>query len=206
MTASRPIGVLALQGGVREHRQVLDALGRESRPVREPNDLDGIGGLIIPGGESSVMDKLARAFGLQAPLRRAIGAGLPVFGTCAGLIMLADRLEDGIAGQETLGGLDVTVQRNAFGSQLDSFETDLDVPALFDEPAHAVFIRAPIIAEVGAEAEALASVGDRTVAARQGNLLGISFHPEVEGDPRWHEVFLGIVDRADLDAGAIVGD
>ena len=198
MTTTRPIGILALQGGVREHREVLTALGRETRLVREPKDLAGLGGLVIPGGESSVMDKLARAFGLQQPLREAIAAGFPVFGTCAGLIMLADRLEDGIAGQQTLGGLDVTVRRNAFGSQLDSFETDLDVPALWDEPAHAVFIRAPIITEVGAAAETLATVGDRIVAARQGHLLGISFHPEVNGDPRWHEVFCTTVDRAGI--------
>ncbi|RRJ87343.1 pyridoxal 5'-phosphate synthase glutaminase subunit PdxT [Gulosibacter macacae] len=191
MTA--PIGVLALQGGVREHEQMLASLGCEVRLIRKVGDLDGIAGLVLPGGESSVIDKLTRIFGIQEPIRELIRGGLPVFGTCAGLILLAERLADGIAGQQTFGGLDVTVRRNAFGSQLDSFETDLEVPALGPEPAHAVFIRAPIIESVGASVEVLASVGDEIVAARQGNLLGISFHPEVAGDARWHEYFLKIV-------------
>ena len=203
MTDQLPIGILALQGGVREHQEMFAALGREVRLVRQPAHLKGLGGLVIPGGESSVMDKLSRIFELQAPLREAIQAGFPVFGTCAGLIMLSDRLLDGMEGQQTLGGLDVTVQRNAFGSQKDSFETDLDVPELWDEPAHAVFIRAPIIAEVGPNAEALAKVDDRTVAARQGNLLGISFHPETTHDTRWHEYFANIVDTASFDRSAL---
>jgi 5'-phosphate synthase pdxT subunit len=185
------VGVLALQGDFREHIAVLRGLGADAVPVRRPEELEEIGGLVIPGGESSVMDKLSRAFGLAEPLRDAIAGGLPVYGTCAGLIMLADRILDGIAGQQTLGGLDVAVRRNAFGSQVDSFETDLDIPALGDEPMHAVFIRAPIVESVGEKATALARVDDgRVVAVEQGNLIGTSFHPEITGDTRFHQYFL----------------
>ncbi|MDN4595972.1 pyridoxal 5'-phosphate synthase glutaminase subunit PdxT [Leifsonia virtsii] len=185
------VGVLALQGDFREHLAVLRGLGADAVPVRRPAELDEVEGLVIPGGESSVMDKLSRAFGLAGPLRDAIAGGLPVYGTCAGLIMLADRVLDGIAGQQTLGGLDVSVRRNAFGSQVDSFETDLDIPAVGGEPMHAVFIRAPIVEEVGPNATALARVDDgRVVAVEQGNLLGTSFHPEITGDTRFHEYFL----------------
>lgn len=143
------------------------------------------------------MDKLSRAFGLAEPLRRAIRSGLPVYGTCAGLIMLADRLLDGINGQQTLGGFDIGVRRNAFGSQLDSFETDLEVPVLGGPPVHAVFIRAPVVEEFGAGVTPLATLQDgRVVAARQGNLLGTSFHPEMTGDTRFHELFLRMVTAA----------
>ncbi|MGH1550935.1 pyridoxal 5'-phosphate synthase glutaminase subunit PdxT [Leifsonia poae] len=188
------VGVLALQGDFREHLVVLRGLGADAVPVRRPTELDEIGGLVIPGGESSVMDKLSRTFGLAEPLRDAITGGLPVYGTCAGLIMLADRILDGIAGQQSLGGLDVSVRRNAFGSQVDSFETDLDIPAVGDEPMHAVFIRAPIVEEVGPAATALARVADgRVVAVEQGNLIGTSFHPEITGDTRFHEYFLSKV-------------
>jgi len=188
------VGVLALQGDFREHLAVLRGLGADAVPVRRPAELDEIEGLVIPGGESSVMDKLSRAFGLAGPLRDAIAGGLPVYGTCAGLIMLADRILDGIAGQQSLGGLDVSVRRNAFGSQVDSFETDLDIPAVGGEPMHAVFIRAPIVEEVGPKATALARVDDgRVVAVEQGNLLGTSFHPEITGDTRFHEYFLAKV-------------
>ncbi|GAA2064851.1 pyridoxal 5'-phosphate synthase glutaminase subunit PdxT [Leifsonia soli] len=195
------VGVLALQGDFREHIAVLRGLGADAVPVRRPAELDEIDGLVIPGGESSVMDKLSRAFGLAEPLRRAIAGGLPVYGTCAGLIMLADRILDGIAGQESLGGLDVSVRRNAFGSQVDSFETDLDIPAVGDEPMHAVFIRAPIVESVGPAATPLARVADgRVVAVEQGDLLGTSFHPEITGDTRFHEYFLGKVRAAALRA------
>ncbi|HEV7186092.1 MAG: pyridoxal 5'-phosphate synthase glutaminase subunit PdxT [Leifsonia sp.] len=191
MAGNLPVGVLALQGDFREHLAVLRALGADAVPVRRPEELDRIGGLVIPGGESSVMDKLSRTFGLAEPLKAAIAGGLPVYGTCAGLIMLADRILDGIAGQQTLGGLDVQVRRNAFGSQLDSFETDLDIPVLGEDPVHAVFIRAPIVERVGENATALASVADgRVVAVEQGNLLGTSFHPEITGETRFHEYFL----------------
>jgi 5'-phosphate synthase pdxT subunit len=198
VTAGRTrVGVLALQGDFREHLAVLQGLGAEAVPVRRPEELATVEGLVIPGGESSVMDKLSRAFGLADPLKDAIASGMPVYGTCAGLIMLADRIVDGIAGQQSLGGLDVAVRRNAFGSQVDSFETDLDIPAVGADPMHAVFIRAPIVEEVGERATALARVSDgRVVAVEQGNLLGTSFHPEITGDTRFHEYFLSRVRAA----------
>jgi 5'-phosphate synthase pdxT subunit len=188
------VGVLALQGDFREHLSVLSALGADAVPVRRERELDEVAGLIIPGGESTVMDKLSRAFGLREPLIARIAAGMPVFGTCAGLIMLADRVLDALPDQRTLGGLDVTVRRNAFGNQLDSFETDLEV-ALFDgPPVHAAFIRAPIVEEVGPAAEAVATLDDgRVVAVRQGNLLGTSFHPEITGETRFHQHFLHLL-------------
>jgi 5'-phosphate synthase pdxT subunit len=191
------VGVLALQGDFREHIAVLRGLGADAVPVRRPEELAQVGGLVIPGGESSVMDKLSRTFGLAQPLKDAIAGGLPVYGTCAGLIMLADRVLDGIAGQQSLGGLDVAVRRNAFGSQLDSFETDLDIPALGEEPVHAVFIRAPIVESLGEKATALAAVADgRVVAVEQGNLIGTSFHPEITGETRFHRYFLDKVRAA----------
>jgi 5'-phosphate synthase pdxT subunit len=188
------VGVLALQGDFREHASVLRTLGADVVHVRRPEELAAVSGLVIPGGESSVMDKLARSFGLAEPLRAAIRGGLPVYGTCAGLIMLADTVLDGIRGQESLGGLDVAVRRNAFGAQTHSFETDLDVSVLDGEPMHAVFIRAPIVESVGPLATALATLPDgRCVAVEQGNLIGTSFHPEVTGDYRFHEYFLSRV-------------
>ncbi len=199
MTTARPrVGVLALQGDVREHVRVLTDLGAEASTVRRPDELAGVDGLVLPGGESSVIDKLARAFGMQGPVRDAIAGGMPVYGTCAGLILLADRITDGIAGQQTFGGLDVTVRRNAFGSQVDSFEVDLDVPVLEGPDVHAVFIRAPLVEEAGEGVERLAALADgRIVAVRQGALLGTSFHPEVTGEHRFHALFLDMVrDRA----------
>jgi 5'-phosphate synthase pdxT subunit len=182
---------------VREHVRVLSDLGADVDLVRRPGELAAVEGLVIPGGESSVIDKLSRAFGMQQPIRDAIAAGMPVYGTCAGLILLADRITDGIQGQQTFGGLDVLVRRNAFGSQLDSFETDLVVPALGDPPVHAVFIRAPLVEEVGADVEVLASLDDgRIVAVRRGRLLGTSFHPEVSGERRFHALFLDTVRAA----------
>ncbi|WP_431277388.1 pyridoxal 5'-phosphate synthase glutaminase subunit PdxT [Leifsonia poae] len=197
MAGNPQVGVLALQGDFREHIAVLRGLGADAVPVRRPEELAQVDGLVIPGGESSVMDKLSRTFGLAQPLKDAIAGGLPVYGTCAGLIMLADRILDGIAGQQSLGGLDVAVRRNAFGSQLDSFETDLDIPVLGDVPVHAVFIRAPIVESVGANATALATVADgRVVAVEQGNLIGTSFHPEITGETRFHQYFLDKVRAA----------
>jgi 5'-phosphate synthase pdxT subunit len=185
------IGVLALQGDFREHIAVLRSLGADARPVRRASELSEVDGLVIPGGESTVMDKLARAFGLAEPLKNAIHSGLPVYGTCAGLIMIADRVIDAIAGQQSLGGLDISVRRNAFGSQLDSFETDLDIPVLGEPPVHAVFIRAPIVESAGAGVRVLSALPDgRIVAVEQGSLLGTSFHPEMTGDTRFHEYFL----------------
>lgn len=196
--SSTPIvGVLALQGDFREHIAVLQSLGADARPVRRPEELAQVGGLVIPGGESSVMDKLSRIFGLAEPLKSAIRGGLPAYGTCAGLIMLADRVLDAITGQQSIGGFDISVRRNAFGSQLDSFETDLDIPAIGEPPMHAVFIRAPVVEQVGEGVVALATLSDgRVVAVEQGNLLGTSFHPEMTGDTRFHEYFLDRVRAA----------
>lgn len=185
------IGVLSLQGDVREHARVLEALGASVSLVRRPTEIAGLDGLVLPGGESGVMDRLARSFGLQEPLREAIASGLPVLGTCAGLILLADRILDGTPGQQTLGGLDVTVRRNAFGSQGESFEADLTVPSLKGPVVHAAFIRAPLIEDVGPGAHVVAALPDgRVVAARQGHLLGLAFHPESTGETRFHELFL----------------
>lgn len=195
MTRPRPrVGVLALQGDVREHVRVLSDLGAEVATVRRPEELAQVDGLVLPGGESSVIDKLAGAFGMRDPVRAAIAEGMPVYGTCAGLILLADRITDGIEGQQTFGGLDVTVRRNAFGSQVDSFEVDLDVPVLGRPPVHAVFIRAPLVEQAGEGVERLAALADgRVVAVRQGALLGTSFHPEVGGEQRFHALFLDMV-------------
>ncbi|KAF2411949.1 glutamine amidotransferase subunit PdxT [Microbacterium sp. B35-04] len=193
-TPAPRVGVLALQGDVREHVRVLTDLGADVTTVRRPAELAAVDGLVLPGGESSVIDKLARAFGMRGPVREAISAGMPVYGTCAGLILLAERITDGIQGQQTFGGLDVTVRRNAFGSQVDSFEVDLDVAALGEPPVHAVFIRAPLVEEAGDGVERLATLDDgRVVAVRQGALLGTSFHPEVTGEQRFHALFLDMV-------------
>jgi 5'-phosphate synthase pdxT subunit len=185
------VGVLALQGDFREHVNVLRGFGADAVPVRRERELAEIDGLVIPGGESSVMDKLSKTFGLRDALRKAIADGLPVYGTCAGLILLSTKILDGIEGQESFGGIDIDVRRNAFGSQTDSFEVDLDVPAIGDPPLHAVFIRAPVVERVGPEVSALATLNDgRVVAVEQGNLLGTSFHPEMTEDHRFHEYFL----------------
>lgn len=188
------VGVLALQGDFREHAHVLRTLGADVTLVRRPEELEAVDGLVIPGGESSVIDKLSRNFGLAVPLRERIRQGLPVYGTCAGLIMLADTVLDAIVGQESFGGLDVVVRRNAFGSQTQSFETDLEIPVLGEEAVHAVFIRGPVVESVGERATPLATLADgRVVAVEQGNLLGTSFHPEMTGELRFHEYFLSKV-------------
>ena len=194
MTDSPVIGVFALQGDVREHMRMLDLAGARTIAVRRTTDLDDLDGIVVPGGESTTMHKLARTFELFEPLRDAIRGGLPAFGTCAGMIMLADHIEGGIAGQETIGGLDVVVRRNAFGRQVNSFEADLDVVEL-DAPFHAMFIRAPWVEKVGQDVEVVARVasGDavgRIVAVRQANLLATSFHPEITGDHRMHALFV----------------
>jgi pyridoxal 5'-phosphate synthase pdxT subunit len=194
------IGVFALQGDVREHLRVLESLGARAIGVRRPSELERCEGLVIPGGESTTMFKLARTFDLFEPIRRRIKEGLPVFGTCAGMIMLADRVEDGTPDQETLGGLDITVRRNAFGRQVDSFETDLEFLGLAD-PVHAVFIRAPWVESVGDGVEVLARVSEgpaagKIVAVRQGPLMATSFHPEVGGDGRVHRLFVDLVKQS----------
>jgi 5'-phosphate synthase pdxT subunit len=189
------IGVLAVQGDVREHVRVLTALGAQAYGVRRPTELTDLDGLVIPGGESTTMDKLVRAFDLFEPLRDLIAGGLPVYGSCAGMIMLADRIAEGRPDQQTLGGLDITVRRNAFGRQVDSFEEDIHFAGLTGPPIRAVFIRAPWVEEVGDDVEVCACVeqgpaAGRIVAVRQGSLLATSFHPEVTGDTRVHELFV----------------
>lgn len=191
VAGSPRVGVLALQGDVREHAALLARLGADVALVRRPSELDAVDGLVIPGGESSVIDKLSRIFGLQHPIREAIARGVPMLGTCAGLIMLADRVTDAIEGQESFGGLDVTVRRNAFGRQVESFEAELTIPAFGGETVKAAFIRGPVVEHVGAAASSLASLPDgRVVAVEQGALLGLSFHPEITGETRFHERFL----------------
>jgi 5'-phosphate synthase pdxT subunit len=201
---SPTVGVFALQGDVREHLRMLESLGTTAIGVRRPAELEACDGLVIPGGESTTMFKLARTFDLFEPLRQRIKEGLPTFGTCAGMIMLADRVLDGTPDQETLGGLDITVRRNAFGRQVDSFEGDLDLDGIAD-PVHAVFIRAPWVEDAGPDVEVLARIRDdsapdgaagRIVAVRQGALMATSFHPEVEGDDRIHRLFLDLIDDA----------
>lgn len=187
------IGVFALQGNVREHIAMLQQVGAEAIPVRRPAELATVDGLVLPGGESTTMEKLARAFDLFEPLRKAIAAGLPVFGTCAGMILLADEITGGTSDQQTLGGLDMTVRRNAFGRQVDSFEADLEFAA-FDAPYHAVFIRAPWVERVGRDVEVLATIDSQhAVAVRRDKLLATSFHPELTGDARLHGYFTDIV-------------
>jgi 5'-phosphate synthase pdxT subunit len=185
------VGVLAFQGDVREHLSTLSEVGVAGVPVKTLADLASVDGLILPGGESTTIAKLSRIFNLFDPIRDAIADGLPTFGTCAGLILLADEILDGIEGQETFGGLDVVVRRNAFGHQTESFEIDLEFEGVQGDPMTAAFIRAPIIEKVGPRARALATLPDgRVVAVRQQNLLGISFHPEVTGETRVHELFV----------------
>ena len=195
------VGVFALQGDVREHRAMLERAGARSIAVRRPSELEGLDGIVLPGGESTTMYKLARTFELFEPLQQAIRAGLPAYGTCAGMIMLADHIEGGIPGQETIGGLDVVVRRNAFGRQVDSFEADLDVHSeelAVQFPFRALFIRAPWVEKVGQDVEVVARVASgaavgRIVAVRQANLLATSFHPEITGDHRMHALFVEMV-------------
>jgi pyridoxal 5'-phosphate synthase pdxT subunit len=188
------VGVLALQGAVREHVEALRAVGAEPVEVRLPRDLEGLDGLILPGGESTTMRRLMDRYGLTEPIRTLAHRGAPMFGTCAGMILLADRLSDGET--PVLGLLDVEVQRNAYGRQLDSFEADLDVPILGDEPLHGVFIRAPIVTDVGAGVEVLARDHDgRPIAVRQGAVLATAFHPELTGDRRLHRLFVDLIAR-----------
>lgn len=186
---TQPVGVLSLQGDFREHLQVFQRLGINAVPVKQAAELVSISGLVIPGGESTTIGKLSRIFDIFEPVKQAIESGLPVFGTCAGLIMLADEIVDGADGQETFGGLDVVVQRNAFGNQAASFEVDLEFSGV-EGLVHAAFIRAPIITRVGKSAHIVASLKDgRVVGVQQGNRLGISFHPEVTGEDRIHSYF-----------------
>ena len=191
MTA-RVIGVLALQGDVPEHLRALEDAGARALPVRRPEELHQLDGLVIPGGESTTLWRLSVAFDMLEPLRKLIASGLPAFGSCAGMIMLADRLADGVSGQQTYGGIDMTVRRNAFGRQVDSFETEITIEG---SSVHAVFIRAPAVEEAGEQVTVLAK-DDRTgriVAVRQGQLLATAFHPELTPDRRMHRLFVDIV-------------
>ena len=200
------IGVLALQGDVPEHLRALEAAGARPVPVRRPEELEDVDGLVIPGGESTTLWRLSVAFDVLEPLRKLIASGLPAFGSCAGMIMLADRLADGVPGQQTYGGIDMTVRRNAFGRQVDSFESDITLSGLAADkhadirkddgrPLRAVFIRAPWVEQVG-EGVAILGTDERTgriVAVRQGPLLATAFHPELTPDRRIHELFVDIV-------------
>jgi 5'-phosphate synthase pdxT subunit len=200
-TASPTIGVLALQGDVREHLAALAAAGARPLPVRRPSELDEVDGLVLPGGESTTIAKLAAAFELLEPLRKRIGTGLPAYGSCAGMILLADRIVDGTDGQQTIGGIDMTVRRNAFGRQVDSFEEPIRVAGVAGPPFHAVFIRAPWVESVGDSVEVLGAVeagpaAGRIVAVRHNHLLATSFHPELAGDGRVHALFVQMVREA----------
>ncbi|MGC1207142.1 MAG: pyridoxal 5'-phosphate synthase glutaminase subunit PdxT, partial [Ornithinimicrobium sp.] len=210
------IGVLSLQGDVREHRAALAAAGAETLDVRRPEEVERVDGLVIPGGESSTIDRLTRIFGVRDPIRARLAGGMPVFGSCAGMILLSAEVLDGHRDQQTLGGLDITVRRNAFGRQVDSFECDLDVSGLAGDPAYvgaatsrtdagqdqpfrAVFIRAPWVERVGPGVEVLATVDyegtDHVVAVRQGNALATSFQPEMTTDHRFHALFVSMVSQ-----------
>jgi 5'-phosphate synthase pdxT subunit len=210
VTDTPTVGILALQGDVREHAEALEAAGARAVPVRRRAELEAVDGLVLPGGESTTIDKLLRIFELDDPLREAISDGLPVYGSCAGMILLADRIVGGIEGQRTLGGMDMTVRRNAFGRQVDSFEADLDMVGISDRPGgetvRTAFIRAPWAEEAGPDVEVLARIPERAadgtgvgaaagkiVAARQGRLLATAFHPEITGDARVHALFVQIV-------------
>ncbi len=190
------VGVLAVQGAFVEHEQMLRRIGVEPVEVRLPAHLEGIDGLIIPGGESTTIGRVAEKWELLEPIRDLARSGLPVWGTCAGMILMAKEVVDGVPGQPLLGLMDVTVRRNAFGRQVDSFETDLEVSALGDPPFRAVFIRAPLIERVGEGVEVLARLEDGTVVAvQQGNLLATAFHPELTEDVRFHRYFVGLCGR-----------
>ena len=188
------IGILALQGDVREHANALRDVGAEPIEVRLPRDLVGLDGLILPGGESTTMRKLIDLYGLREPIVALAHGGAPLYGTCAGMILLADRIADG--DEPVLRLLDITVERNAYGRQLDSFEADLAIPSLGDEPLHGVFIRAPVVSEVGPDVEVLARDPDgRPIAVRQGRVMATAFHPELTGDRRLHRLMLELITR-----------
>ncbi|MFD4594941.1 pyridoxal 5'-phosphate synthase glutaminase subunit PdxT [Streptomyces rubiginosohelvolus] len=193
MSDTPVIGVLALQGDVREHLIALASADAQARPVRRPEELAEVDGLVIPGGESTTMSKLAVLFGMMEPLRERVRAEMPVYGTCAGMILLAEKILDPRSGQETVGGIDMIVRRNAFGRQNESFEAAVEVAGIDGGPVEGVFIRAPWVESVGAEAEVIAEHGGHIVAVRQRNVLATSFHPELTGDHRVHALFVDMV-------------
>ncbi len=187
------VGVLALQGDVREHVAAMSALGGEVIEVRTPAQLDAVDGLVLPGGESTALSILLDSSGLRRPIEERLASGMPAFGTCAGMILLAREVLDGRPDQTSLGAIDLSVRRNAFGSQAASFEADLDVAGLDGGPVHAVFIRAPVVEQAGPAVEVLARIDDRPVLARQGAVLACAFHPELVGDLRLHDLFLTMI-------------
>jgi pyridoxal 5'-phosphate synthase pdxT subunit len=190
------IGILAFQGDFREHARAVERLGAESRLVRLPRDLEGVDALILPGGESTVMGKLMMAYDVVEPLRKLLAQGMPAWGTCAGMILLSRATDNALAGQPLLASINMRTRRNAFGAQRESFETMLTIPAIGPEPYHMVFIRGPVVEEVGEGVEVLARIDapePNIVAVRQNRLLATAFHPEVTGDLRFHEYFLGMV-------------
>jgi pyridoxal 5'-phosphate synthase pdxT subunit len=187
------IGVLALQGDVREHARAVEKAGARAVPVRRLAEIEAVDGLVIPGGESTTLWRLTMAFDLLDPLRKLISEGMPAFGSCAGMIMLADTLMDGVPGQQTLGGIDMTARRNAFGRQVDSFEHPVAIDGIGAEPFRAVFIRAPWVERAGPDVTVLGADGGRIIAVRQGSLLATSFHPELTQDRRVHELFVSMV-------------
>ena len=189
------VGILAIQGDFLEHQAVLSRLGVDAPEIRLPHQLDAVDGLIIPGGESTTIAQLIDIYGFRSVLREKIAAGMPVWGTCAGMIVLASRLTD--HRPEPLGLMDIVVTRNAFGRQIDSFETDIEVDGLTGPPYRAVFIRAPVVRETGTDVTVLASLDDgRPVAVQQDSMLATAFHPELTDDPRMHDLFVGIVEDA----------
>jgi pyridoxal 5'-phosphate synthase pdxT subunit len=191
---ARPqIGVLALQGDVREHLAALDAAGADGVSVRRASELKALDGIVIPGGESTTIGRLLEVFGVLEPLRDAVRDGLPTFGSCAGMILLASEILDGRDDQPLLQGLDITVRRNAFGRQVDSFESEVDVKGVPGGPVHAVFIRAPIVERAGKDVQVLAEVAGRSVAVRDARRLATAFHPELSGDARMHAMFVKMV-------------
>jgi pyridoxal 5'-phosphate synthase pdxT subunit len=195
------IGVLALQGDVREHLVALAGLGVTARPIRRAAELGDLDGIVVPGGESTTICRLLDVFELREPLAARLAAGLPAFGSCAGMIVLAGEILDGRADQRPLGAIDIVVRRNAFGRQVDSFETDLEIDGVTGGPLRAVFIRAPWVERAGPDVAVLARVGEHPVAVRQGSVLATSFHPEVSGDDRLHALFLKMVAQSETVAG-----
>ncbi len=198
MSGTPTVGVLALQGDVQEHQAALRSAGADTITVRRPAELDAVDGLVVPGGESTTIAKLAAAFDLLEPLRKRVAGGLPTYGSCAGMILLADRVVDGVPGQQTVGGIDMTVRRNAFGRQVDSFEEPIHLTGVGDPPFQAVFIRAPWVESVGERVDVIGTVevgpaAGRIVAVRQDHLLATSFHPELAGDGRLHALFVEMV-------------
>ena len=202
MSSPPVVGVLALQGDVREHLRALTACAVDVRAVRRPADLEGLDGIVLPGGESTTIDKLSRIFGLREPLIEALHAGLPAYGSCAGMILLAKNVLDGTQDQETFGALDITVRRNAFGRQVESFEADVDLVGIAGGPMHAVFIRAPWVERIDNGVEILGAVvppglvKSKIIAVRHENVMATSFHPEVTDDLRIHRYFVDVVRAA----------